>query len=185
MLLLFKVCFGVGIGYTVLAFLLGEVIHFGDFGGSDGDLDFDLDSHVPGDAGSISPLKPACIAAFITVFGGCGILFLPRFGGLLAVMMASLLGAIVAFLIFRFIIVPLNRAQNTSAVEKQSLIGSNAVVTERIPQGHFGKITYFVNGNTYSAPAKSEDGNEIARNSNVEITHIEKNTYFVALKERA
>lgn len=194
MLLLFKVCFGVGIGYTVLAFLLGEVLDLGDFGSDidadfdiDFDMDFDVDTDIDFDAGSggaVSPLKPACIAAFITVFGGSGILLLPYFGNLLSLMLAGLIGLIVAFLLYRFVIVPLHKAQNTSAVEKQSLIGSNARVTEKIPQGQFGKITYFVNGNTYSAPAKSDDGNEIARNSDVEIVHIDRNTYFVSQKKR-
>ena len=97
-------------------------------------------------------------------------------------MFAATLGLIVAYLMYRFVIVPLHKAQNTSAVEKQSLIGHNAVVTEKIPQGQFGKITYYVNGNTYSSPAKSEDGNEIIRNTNVQIVHIDKNTYYVASK---
>lgn len=194
MLLLFKICFGVGIGYTVLAFLLGEVLDLGDFGSeidADFDLDFDLDIDIDtdfdistGSGPGVSPLKPACIAAFITVFGGSGILLLPHFSHLLTVFLAGLLGLMVAFLLYRFIIVPLHKAQNTSAVEKQSLIGSNAKVTEKIPQGQFGKITYYVNGNTYSAPAKSSDGNEIPRNTDVQIVHIDRNTYFVANKNR-
>ncbi len=109
-------------------------------------------------------------------------LFYPNFGPLLSLMAGSTLGLFTAFLMFRLIIVPLNKAQNTSAVEIQSLIGHDAVVTEKIPQGGFGKITYRINGNIYSAPSKSEDGNEISRNTYVEIAHIEKNTYFVAPK---
>jgi membrane protein implicated in regulation of membrane protease activity len=120
---------------------LGEVL---DFAGGDidldGDLDFDMDA-TGADGFSVSPLKPACIAAFITVFGGAGMLALPVFGSLFSLMLSSLLGLIVAFLIYRFVIVPLHKAQNTSAVEKQSLIGQNATVTEKIPQGQFGKIT--------------------------------------------
>ncbi|MDL2248208.1 NfeD family protein [Tyzzerella sp. OttesenSCG-928-J15] len=199
MLLLFKVCFGVGVGYAVISFLLGEVLEFAGFGGIDGgadvdldldldiDLDFDIDTDVDfstAGGGTVTPLKPACIGTFISVFGGMGIILLPHMGGLLAAMVAATLGLIAAYIIYRFVVVPLHKAQNTSAVEKQSLIGSRAMVSEKIPQGQFGKITYYVNGNTYSAPAKSEDGNEIARNSDVEIVHIEKNTYYVAPKAK-
>lgn len=218
MLTFFKICFGVGLGYAVLGFILGHIFSAFDIGGDSGDIDLDFGGHTGGDFGghmggdlgghmggdfgghtggdfgihgdghldmgthNISPLKPACIAAFITVLGGSGMLFYPNFGPLLSLMAGSTLGLFTAFLMFRLVIVPLNNAQNTSAVEIQSLIGHDAVVTEKIPQGGFGKITYRINGNIYSAPSRSEDGHEILRNTYVEIAHIEKNTYFVAPK---
>ncbi|MDR1914604.1 MAG: hypothetical protein LBQ68_09015 [Clostridiales bacterium] len=88
-------------------------------------------------------------------------------------------GVTAAFIIYKYIIVWLKSKQNTSAVEMQSFIGGTAKVTERIPQGRYGKITYYANGNTYSAPAKSEDGNQIERNTEVTIVYIDKNTYYV------
>lgn len=166
----FWVCFGVGVGYTVIAFLLGEVINIFDF---DTDIDF---------GGTVSPLKPSVIAAFITVFGGSGLLLtrvLPLYGTL---PLSALLGAAVAFLMYRFVIVPLAKAQNTSAVEIQSLIGHAAKVTEKIFQGGYGQITYYVNGNTYSSPAKAEDGSQIDRGAGVEIIYIQDNTYYVRAK---
>ncbi len=169
---LFTICFGVGIGYIVIGFILGEVI---------GLIDFDLDTDISFD-GLVSPLKPSVIAAFLTVFGGGGLIFYKRFDAFYAVMLAVIAGLIVSTLFYRFVIVPLYKAQNTSAVEKQSLIGHNATVTEKIPQGGYGKITYHASGNTYSSPAKSEDGTEISRNEAVEIIYIEKNTYYVRRK---
>jgi membrane protein implicated in regulation of membrane protease activity len=96
--------------------------------------------------------------------------------------LAGLLGAAVSFLIYRFVVVPLSKAQNTSAVEIQSLVGHKAKVTEKIFQGGFGQITYHVNGNTYNSPARSENGGEIARGAGVEIIYIQDNTYFVREK---
>jgi membrane protein implicated in regulation of membrane protease activity len=154
----------VGLGYAVIGFLLGEVI-----------------GHADVDATHISPLKPAVIAAFVTVFGGSGLLFMMVVPPLFALPLAALCGAAVAFLIYRFIVVPLSRAQNTTAIEIQSLIGQRAKVTEGIPQGQYGKITYKVNDSIYTAPAKSQDGSEIARNTDVEIVYIENNAYFVRL----
>jgi membrane protein implicated in regulation of membrane protease activity len=89
-------------------------------------------------------------------------------------------GLCAAFLVFRFVLVPLYKRQSTSALPAGSFIGSKANVTVTIPQGKYGQIAYSSpNGNTYSAPAKSEDGCEIARGTAVEIIYIEKNTYFV------
>ncbi|MCL1997555.1 MAG: NfeD family protein [Turicibacter sp.] len=159
---IFVVLLGVGVVYAVVGFLLGEFLGHGDT-----------------DVTQISPFKPAVIAAFIIVFGGTGLIFLQFFPPLVAVPLAGLSGAAVAFLIFQFIIVPLTKAQNTTAIEIQSLVGHQAKVTEKIFQGKYGKITYVVNDSTYTAPAKSQDGNEIPRNTTVEIIYIENNTYYV------
>jgi membrane protein implicated in regulation of membrane protease activity len=164
----FLICFGVGAGYTVISFFLSGVISVFDF-----DTDFDLFG------GAVSPFKPSVIAAFVTVFGGVGLLTL-KFGMFAALSVSAALGMVIAYAMYRFVIIPLNRAQNTSAVEKQALIGCAAKVTEGIPQGKYGKITYYANGNTYSAPAKSEDGGEIARGAEVKIVYIDKNTYYVS-----
>lgn len=171
MQVLFYVCFGIGAGYTVLSLLLGEVL-----GGIDLDFDFDFDFDF---GGAASPVKPVVIAAFLTVFGAIGILLLNKFPAPLLLCLAGFGGLAVAYAIQRFIITPLYRAQNTSAVDQASLIGGSATVTEAIPQGAYGKITYHAAGNTYTAPAKSEDGSAIPRHSAVEIVYIKKNTYYV------
>ena len=160
--MLFTILLGVGAGYAVIGFLLGEVL-----------------GHSDTDVTHISPLKPHVIATFVIVFGGAGLLLVRVLPPLTAVPLAALLGVAAAFLLFRFIVVPLSKAQNTTAVEIQSLIGHRAQVTEKIPQGQFGKITYKVNDSTYTAPAKSESGSEIARSTYVEIVYIEKNAYYV------
>jgi len=166
---LFTVCLGVGVGYTIISFLMGNLLSIGDFSG---------DTNV----GTVSPLRPAPIAAFLTVFGGMGLIFSDSFGSIIAIIVASMLGVLTSFIIHRFILIPLHRAQNTSTVEQQSLIGHVATVSEKIFEGGYGKITYYVNGNTLSAPAKSESGGEISTGTHVEILHIEENTYYVKPK---
>lgn len=170
MQLLFSVCLGVGVGYTILSFILGNLFSIGDFSG-----DFEMGSNI-------SPIKPAPIAAFLTVFGGVGLIFINTFKFITVLSIASTLGVLVGYLIYRFILIPLHKAQNTSTVEKQSLIGHEATVTNKILQGSYGKITYHVNGSTLSSPAKSEDGNEISVGTTVEIIYIEHNTYYVRPK---
>lgn len=165
---LFYVCFGVGVVYTVISFVLGQIFDFFDF---DGNIDI---------GANISPLKPAVIAAFITVFGGTGILLMnKRLGLLLCLIISAGVAAVVAYCLYRYVIVKLYQAQNTSAVERQKLIGHKAKVTLAIRQGGYGKITYVINGNTYNSPAKAENGGAIQVGQQVEIVYINKNTYYV------
>ncbi|MCL2618821.1 MAG: NfeD family protein [Defluviitaleaceae bacterium] len=79
----------------------------------------------------------------------------------------------------------LYRAQNTTTAERCCHIGLRATVIECIPQGRgrFGKISFSLHDCKHSAPAVSEDGNEISRNQTVEIVNIDKNTYYVRRKE--
>lgn len=172
MQIFFNVCFGVGAGYTIISFFIGEIFDIGNF-----DSHFDFGT-------SISPLKPSVIAAFLTVFGGIGSLLIKdeKFSLMLIIIISFIIAFLIAYILYRLVIVPLSKAQNTSAVEKQSLIGLTAKVTVKIPQGKFGKITYYVNGNTYSAPAKAENGCEIEKYEAVEIILIQKNIFYVRKK---
>jgi len=163
---IFFICLGVGAGFVVVSALLGQI---------GGLMDVDV--------ASVSPFKPILIAFFLTVFGGLGLIFLPMFPvAWMVIGIAAVGGLGLSWLIFRFIMIPLNRLQNTSAHERQSIIGATAKVAEAIPQGGFGKISYTYDDKIMSGPAKSEDGNPIERNTVVEIVYIEKNTYYVREK---
>lgn len=187
MLKLFQVCFYTGVLYTVISFVLGHLL---DFAGMHGHIDTHTDLNMHGDGGadfhghvsdaSISPLKPVTIAAFVTVFGGTGmILMKSSYGAAAALGAATFLGLAVAYMLFRFLIVPLSRAQNTSAVSQFELIGSLARTALSMKGKDFGKINYTVEGNTYSAPAKSVDGIAIAKGVPVVIIDIKKNIFYV------
>lgn len=192
MLKLFQVCFFTGALYTLISFLLGHLLDFAGAGGDihtdfsmDTDIDIDIDLNtdigVHGAGGAaVSPLKPVTMAAFITVFGGTGILMLKNeHSALAALMVAALLGLVVAFMLYRFLIVPLHRAQNTSAVSQLTLVGSLAYATLPMEDNSFGKIKYTVEGNTYSAPCKSIDGKLITKGVPVVIIDIQKNIFYV------
>ena len=188
LLIVFQVCFVVGLGYSVISFLLGNVLGiFGSGADAGAGVDLDIDNIAAASESSsytgTSPFKPTSIAAFLVVFGGAGWIILPRFGIYFALMLSAALGLAAGFLMYRFVYLPLYNAQNTTTVSKQSHIGTFARATETIPQGMYGKITYYVKGGTYTAPAKSEDGNEIARGVGVEIVNIDRSTYYVRKKE--
>jgi membrane protein implicated in regulation of membrane protease activity len=196
----FWVCFGVGVGYTVIAFLLGQFSHIGFGGDAEGIDGLDgvdgidgvegieggiegidgVDGASEGGFGGVSPLKPSVIAAFITVFGAAGLLLTGLIPLFAVLMTAAFIALTVAFVLYRFIIIPLHKAQNTSTVDMQHFVGMKARVTEKIIQGGYGQITYQVNGNTFTSPAKAEDGSVIERHSTVEIIYIQNNTYYVA-----
>ena len=159
------------------------------------DVDIDIDADVSFDANAgagaepsgahgsvaVSPFKPTVIAAFLVVFGGAGMIALPGLGLYLATTVSGAVGLVAGYAVFRLYTF-LYKRQNTSAVARQSLIGAGAKVSEAIPQGSYGKITYYANGNTYTAPAKSENGDGIKRGSDVVIVSIVRNTYFVKQK---
>jgi hypothetical protein len=185
MLLLFQVCFLTGVLYTIISFILGHLL---DFTGVDGHIDTHVDMHIDShiDLGShfsdagVSPLKPITIAAFVTVFGGTGmILIRNNFNPLISAAAAAALGFVVSFVLYRFIVVPLYKAQNTSAVSQIEIIGSLAHAALPMTGGSFGRITYAIEGNIYSAPAKSIDGEVIAKGAPVVIIDIKKNVFYV------
>lgn len=162
---IFFICLGVGVGFVLISFFLGE------FAG-------EIDADSP-----IGFLRPSLVATFLVVFGGVGLLLEPRLFAGLAIGLAFLAGCFLSMLVQRFIYVPLKRLENTSAVDRQMLVGQEATVTEEIPQGKYGKISFTTSqGNKLSAPAKADDGNTIPRHAAVEIIYIEKNTYFVRKK---
>jgi len=193
MLLFYQVCFIVGLGYTLLSFIFGHFLNLngdisgvdGDVGGIDGDIggaDGDIGTADSGAGFSLSPFKPVIIAVFLGTFGGVGMIVSAHLMFYAAFAAASAAGLALAFILFRYVYVPLYKAQNTSAAEIQSLIGVGAKVIEYIPQGGYGKITYPASGNTYTAPAKSESGGEIARDTDVVIKSIVEHTYYVSPK---
>ncbi|MBM7613498.1 NfeD family protein [Alkaliphilus hydrothermalis] len=173
MLSLYDVCFKVGVLFTVVTFLLGQFFDFMDF---DGDLTMDGD--ISGVA--VSPLKPVIITAYITVFGGVGIMALNKgLSQIIAFLLAISIAFGVAALLFKLVIVPLHKAQSTSAISQGNLIGHKAKVDVGMKEASFGKISYTIGGNSYTAPAKAADGEEILKGEMVRIVSIKDNTYYV------
>lgn len=208
MLKTFEVCFYTGVIFTVASFILShisDITHLGghidvgghvDAGGMDmgghadlghGDITFDAhsDTNIDMHAGGthffvVSPLKPIVLASFVTVFGGIGMICIGK--GLMtavATVVAALSGLLVSGILYRFIVVPLYMAQNTSAVSQKELVGDMAKTTLAINGSSFGRISYTVNGNTYSAPAKSASGEDIKRGASVVIINIKNNVFYV------
>ena len=195
MLKVFEICFGTGAIFTVISFLLGHVLHIGhtdvgnaDVGGIDANLDTSIDLSS-GDAGIelgghsdgfFTALKPTIILSFITTFGGIGIISLRNgFSNAISTAIAILIAFIISFSINRFIIVPLNKAQNTSAISQKKLKGNLGKLAVGISGNGFGRVNYTVGGNSYNSPAKSYDGKDIEKGSDVMIIEIKNRVFYV------
>lgn len=170
---IFQICFYVGLLMIVVAFFIGQIC---DVTGIDG-LDLSI-----GDVPLLFPFSPLLIFLFATIFGGSGMLLLtyvkwcPYWMILLA---AAILGSLVCIGIRKFILIPLKKAENTSAAEADELIGLLAKVNEKVPKGGFGEITYTINGNSYVAPAKSTTGEEISAGTEVSICWIKDHVFYI------
>ena len=149
----------VGAGFIVLSLIFGEVFEFDSVGGAF--------------------FRPTVIATALAVTGGVGLILSPTFGSYLAFPISAAAGLFAGFLLYRFVILPLQRIEHTSSHDKQSLIGSTAKVVLGIPQGGYGKIRYNVTGSFVTSPAKSEDGVEIRKDTEVVISYIKNNAYYV------
>ncbi len=175
MLILFQTCFFTGVLFAVVSFLLGQLFDVGD---ADGSIDFEASADLPGL--TISPLKPIVIVAFVTVFGGAGLMSLHSGSSPLMALVTALGAAlIVAVVMYYFVVVPLHKAQNTSAGSQQDMIGKTAITSLRILGDSFGRISYSANGNSYNAPARSVDGKDIERGAEVIVEKLERNVFYV------
>jgi len=162
---MYVVFFAVGVGFILISIVLDTLLN------------------LEGIAASF--LQPKLIAIFLTVTGGLGLILSPRLAGLasgIIFAISALSGLFIAGLLYRLIIVPLQKAQNTSTFDKQDTIGTKAEVISLIPQGGYGKIRYSISGSYVTGPAKSEDGDEIRNGEHVYIWHVEDGTYYVRKK---
>ena len=179
MLLIFQVCFFTGVGLTLLSFIFGNLFEAAGIDGLDFDLDllgFEL----------FLPISPTIIVLFSTVFGGVGWILevsCPAMVIILILIIAIFSGILISSLVYYLVIKPLKKAQNTSAPTSEELVGIRATVTESIYFGGFGEISYVVNGNSFTSPAKATNGGEIKVGKDVAICWIEEHVFYVASLE--
>ena len=149
-------------------------------------LDIDLSgAHVPGTAHvdiggaaghdvSIVSLSPISIAAFVTSFGGIGLIATLGMGwNSMASVVAAVVGSIVVAILSHFAFFYLFIApQASSALKTSDIIGRAAQVTAPIPGNSVGEIAYVSMGERHTATARSSNGQNIARGATVIIEGI-------------
>lgn len=196
----YKIMFAAGLVYTVISLILTGVLGISHLTSHIGGHDLaghhmghhpghDLSHGDPGASHDMSQFSwllvlfnPIVFVSFFTIFGGIGIIGTEHSKlNAVSVLAVSLLsGAIVAFLLYRFVAIPLYRAENTSNVYREELIGKPAEVDTPIMENGFGKIKYTVNSIRYTAPARHIEGRALEQGSKVAIIKIEKNVFYVS-----
>jgi membrane protein implicated in regulation of membrane protease activity len=176
LLTVFQVCFFVGIGLMLLSLIFGNIF---EVIGIDGlDLDFDIGLSL------FIPISPILLIFFITVYGGVGWLIwnaFPALGVIFIILLAFAAGIVLSTLMNLFVIRPLKKAQNTSTPDSEDLVGLRAKVTETILENGFGEISYVINGNSYTSPAKGIHGEAFKAGQEVVICWITDYIFYVSL----
>jgi membrane protein implicated in regulation of membrane protease activity len=137
--------------------------------------------HGPVDLTHISVFNFGTIAAFLTWFGGVGYL-LSRYSGLLFWVAFSLstvggiVGAAIVFLFLTRVLLAHERPLNALDYE---MIGVYGQLTSAIREGGTGEISFSQEGVRRGAPARSEDGTAIQKNTDVVVTRYESGVAYV------
>ena len=182
--LVYSICFGVGLVFTVVSAFLGHFFggghdaHGGDVGtGGHAEAGFEH-TGMPG----LSPFSPTTIASFVTALGGLGMVFssidatkrmwvslpLSIGGGLL------IAGGV--FLLFNMIF---QKTQSSSEAIVSTLVGQNATIITPIPANGVGEIAYVQGGTRYTAPARDDAGAPVASGQTVKIVRIVGSQFYV------
>ena len=180
--LIYLICFGVGLLFTLVSGVLGGV-----FGGHDAHGGEVADTHAEGGFAShempgFSPLSPTTLATFVTAFGGLGMVFhsLPATRSPFVSGPLAALGALaVATLVFWLFSAIFRKTQSSSESRVATLVGLTASLNSSIPENGVGEIAYVQAGSRYTAPARAEGGKAIPNGSTVRITRIVGTEFFV------
>jgi amino acid transporter len=183
--LIYLLCFGVGLLFTLISAVMGEV-----FGGHGLDTHADVGTGGHAEAGfdhtgvpGLSMFSTTVIAAFLTAFGGFGMIFSKihaTSSPWLSAPLALLSGGVVAggvFVIFNYVF---SRTQSSSEGHVSTLVGVEATVISAIPQHGVGEIAYVQAGSRYTAPARSESGASVGNGQTVRINRIVGTQFYVA-----
>jgi hypothetical protein len=132
-------------------------------------------------SGSVSPLNPPTIAAFLAWFGGTGYL-LTRFSsiwvglGLFVSVISGLVGGGIIFLLLSRFLISADENMDPSDYEMVGVLGKLSVT---IREGGTGEMLYSQMGTRRVCGARSEDGTGIEKGVEVVVTRYEKGLAYV------
>ncbi|MGA3188963.1 MAG: hypothetical protein ABSF22_17805 [Bryobacteraceae bacterium] len=167
--------------FYLATFLIGFLLSaFSVFAGAVHLPHFHGHHHVHGGKGGVSPLNFGTFAAFLCWFGGTGYL-LGRYASIwvyLALLISVMSGLGGAAAIFWFLW-KLNKHEKPLDPADYDMIGMLGKVASPIRRGGTGELIYSLAGSRRCAPARSEDGAEIPRDTEVVVTRFEKGIVYV------
>jgi hypothetical protein len=173
----YLICFGVGLALTVLSFAGGLHHHLHLSLHRAGHV-----GHVHGNSGSsIFPVNGFTLTAFLCWFGGAGYL-LERYGGfvtpiiLVCATLSGLAGGMLIFWFLAKVLLPHDKALTAEETEMTGVIGR---ISGTIRDHGTGEILYSQNGVRRSSPARSDDGQPIAREVEVVVMRYQRGIAYV------
>jgi membrane protein implicated in regulation of membrane protease activity len=201
----YLICFAVGFLFSLLSFLAGGLrwhLHLPRFshphlpppqaGAGHGTLPAGHSPSSPAGAGKgmvrpqtahISPFNLVTGTAFLAWFGGTGYL-LTRFSGLWFVtglslaVLSGLVGGAIVFLFLSRVLISQEETMDPADYEMTGVLGRISVP---IREKGTGEIIYSQAGTRRTCGARGEDGNAIAKGSEVVVTRYEKGIAYVRL----
>jgi membrane protein implicated in regulation of membrane protease activity len=180
-MMIYLICLVVGLVFTLVSVLAGHFFggHGEHVGGSGGHAEAGADSSdMPG----ISIFSPTIIAAFITAFGGFGLIFsefAPTEPVIISAPLALVCALGIAGVLFVFLRSVFSHTQSSSESHVARLAGTTASVASPIPENGVGEIAYVVGGSRYTAPARTENGAAIGNGKLVKITRVVGTQFYV------
>lgn len=181
--LAYFICFGVGLFFTIGTAVFGHIFgghgHDGHLDGSGGHAEAGADaSDMPG----VSALSPTIIAAFVTAFGGIGMLLhqIPATKpAYISAPLAVVGGLSIASAMLWVMRQLFRRTQSSSESKVATLVGQAATIITPIPENGVGEIAYVQAGTRYTAPAREENGVAVPNGKPVTITRVVASQFFV------
>jgi membrane protein implicated in regulation of membrane protease activity len=177
----YLICFIVGFALSVISFL-GGFLHVPGLHHGHGHHVHVGHGHAHGHtATSVSPFNFFTFAAFLTWFGGAGYL-LTRFSslwlsfGFVIAVAGGLVGSSIVFLFLAKVLIANDEPMNAADYDMIGVLGH---LTSAIRGGGTGEMSFSQEGSRRSAPARSEDGEAIAKGTEVLVTRYDKGIAYV------
>lgn len=176
---LYLVCFIVGFSLSLIS-MLGGFLHIPGLhhGHHHGHVHI---GHRHGGGAQVSPINFSTITAFLAWFGAVGYL-LTRFSGIwlwLAFVLAlggGILGGSIVFVFFVKVLLAHDKALDPMDYD---LVGMYGQLTSAIREGGTGEMSFSQAGIRRSTAARSEDGEPIAKGTEVVITKYDRGIAYV------
>jgi len=177
----YLICFFLGFALSLLSLLGSLHLHLPH-------LDLHIGGHhahaphmVGGHTGEIAPINFGTVAAFLAWFGGTGYL-LARFSSfwfLLGFGIACASGFVGAAIVFFFLAKVLIRHDEELNPADYDMIGVLGAVSSNIRPSGTGEMIFSQAGVRRAAPARSDDGVEITKGTEVVVTRYERGVAYV------
>jgi membrane protein implicated in regulation of membrane protease activity len=180
--IVYIICLGVGLLFTLISLFIGHMAGGHDGIGSGGHAAAGADST---DGPGVSAFSPTMIAAFVAAFGGFGIIFheIPATRTTwINALLASVCGLLASAALLWTLRELFRKTQSSSESHIGAMVGAMATVISPIPADGVGEIAYVQGGSRYTAPARTENGSAVASGQTVKINRITGTQFYVVLQ---